>query len=93
MNLKWLYLGLYFGYPKCCVMAFVRSVGFHAENMFKLYPNEESLNLDYIRCHGCIKSGKMTLYPGRRLEYLAIAQGLHDEDLTKIRRKMEDVEW
>lgn len=87
----WLYTGLYFGYPTCCVWGFVRSIS--ANTHFKMYPHEESLNLDYLRCHTCISKGKMTIYPERREEYYAIAQGFHDQDLRLVRREREDVEF
>lgn len=80
-QLKWLYLGLYFGYPKCCIMGFVRDTGLsYWTRMCNRYPSEESLRLDYVRCHSCVASGKMDLLPSRREEYYSIAQGIHEKD-------------
>jgi len=77
-SLKLWYLGLYFGYPKCCISNFIRlhragkdkiavyMCAIHNEDFF-----DQKNNPGYVRCHSC----KLKPVPlsGRRMKYLTIA--------------------
>lgn len=69
-------LGLYFGFPRCCVAAFSRTSCVTNETAFVMYERfkgkgswGKSLGTKYVRCYSC--ETKDTKYPVfRRLEYL-----------------------